>query len=168
MHPGPQPSTGNASAAAPPPPPPPAPPPPLPPPPPHPPTPLASNRLFSVQNISFWIKHPTTRVADVGANASKEEVARGVSLTRPIVFLHGVGWGLVRLYPAQLPMYMLVCVAFTEVCYNNVMCVPHAWCVYVGNLFPCSHLCAGFSIAYRAHLSRVLGSQLGPFSDPSF
>ena len=58
--------------------------------------------LCLMQSMSFWVKHPTTKVADVDASASKDEAARAVSLTRPIVFLHGVGWGLVWLQSAHL------------------------------------------------------------------
>lgn len=52
-------------------------------------------------SISFWIKHPSTQIADppkvskVDDDSSGETVVTGgVSFTRPIVFLHGVGWGL--------------------------------------------------------------------------
>lgn len=57
-----------------------------------------------MQSISFWIKHPSTQIADppkvskVDDDSSGETVVTGgVSFTRPIVFLHGVGWGLVSL-----------------------------------------------------------------------
>ena len=56
----------------------------------------------TMQSISFWIKHPSPQIADlpevskVGDDSLGETAAsEGVSLTRPIVFLHGVGWGLV-------------------------------------------------------------------------
>ena len=58
----------------------------------------------TMQSISFWIKHPSPQTADlpkisrVGDDSLGETAATGgVSLTRPIVFLHGVGWGLVSL-----------------------------------------------------------------------
>ncbi len=59
----------------------------------------------TMQSISFWIKHPSTQIADlpkvskVGDDSLGETaVTGGVSLTRPIVFLHGVGWGLVSFF----------------------------------------------------------------------
>ncbi|DBA90114.1 TPA: hypothetical protein ACH3X1_003430 [Trebouxia sp. C0004] len=51
-------------------------------------------------SISFWIKQPATQTADVpnisevGDDPLGETAVRGMSSTRPIVFLHGVGWGL--------------------------------------------------------------------------
>ncbi len=54
-----------------------------------------------MQSISFWIKHLPTQIADLpkvskaGDHSLGERAMRGVSMTRPIVFLHGVGWGLV-------------------------------------------------------------------------
>ena len=69
---------------------------------------------ITMQSISFWIKHPSTQIADlpkvskVGDDSLGETaVTGGVSLTRPIVFLHGVGWGLVS-FLMLLTMHLIL------------------------------------------------------------
>ncbi len=69
----------------------------------------------TMQSISFWIKHPSIQIADlpkvskVGDDSLGETAVRLVSLTRPIVFLHGVGWGLVS-FLMLFTMHAIACV----------------------------------------------------------
>ena len=68
-----------------------------------------------MQSISFWIKHLPTQIADLpkvskaGDHSLGERAMRGVSMTRPIVFLHGVGWGLVS-FLMLFTMHTTACV----------------------------------------------------------
>ncbi len=82
-----------------------------------------------MQSISFWIKHPSTQIADlpkvskVGDDSLGDTaVTGGVSLTRPIVFLHGVGWGLVS-FLMLLTMHLILYVKCTfGICLIKIHC----------------------------------------------
>lgn len=81
---------------------------------------------FGVQGLTFWLRHPASGPgsninATYALGLPSEDAANTTELllTRPVVFLHGVGWGLVR-HPI-LSLHMLVfCVveqsSFLAVC----------------------------------------------------
>lgn len=56
-----------------------------------------------LQGISYWVRNPTVGPMSRGASVdlttapADPDSARQLSQTRPIVFLHGVGFGLVSL-----------------------------------------------------------------------
>ena len=53
-----------------------------------------------MQGLSYWVRNPTAGPLGDGSDLTHQpagpDAARQLSQTRPIVFLHGVGFGLVR------------------------------------------------------------------------
>lgn len=83
---------------------------------------------FGVQGLTFWLRHPASGPgsninATYALGLPSEDAANTTELllTRPVVFLHGVGWGLVR-----HPIYHFICLSF--VLENS----PLSWlCVHI-------------------------------------
>ena len=64
--------------------------------------------------MSYWVRLPTSgplgseSSPDLTQEAADESAQRQLSLTRPIVFLHGVGLGLVWLLPLVAAFLLLL------------------------------------------------------------
>ena len=56
-----------------------------------------------VQGFSYWVRNATTgpltkgKGCDLSTEAAEPDAAQQLSQTRPVVFMHGVGFGLVTL-----------------------------------------------------------------------